>query len=572
LLGAGCVPNEPPPTGVVPHPAPDRVAQWSEFEAGLDVTPAPSNPFDPHLIDVRATFVDPAGGAHDALGFWYQGYTRSLVNGRERLDPVGAPYFAVRFTPTTPGKWHWSWSVRTPGHVITTPTTTLRVDKHAAHGFVRRSTRDARYLAFDDGTPYFAVGENVGWYDARGTYDYDSWFDQLAQQHANFARLWMPSWAFGIEWSDTGLGDYTARLPRAWQLDEVFDAAAARGIYVELSLLNHGAFSTAFNSEWAANPYNAANGGPIASPKQFFTDPVARRYLEQRLRYVVARWGASTHLLAWELWNEVDLTDGYDSAAVTAWHSAMAGELRDLDPNDHLVSTSHAVFANDPQVWAGGGLDFTQVHFYQNPIGWFPDLSKDVVTFTGDRVAATNKPVLFAELGINSDGAAQTRADDPDGIGVHDGLFAGVVSQGFGTAMTWWWDNLIDVEPDRYYPMFGAAARFVHDVAWDRESFVPVTATASTATARPVVAYGLRGTKSALVWVKDDAAQPGAAAPVTIGDAALDVGALSAHAWCGRWYDTWSGNWIARVRVPAGATTVSVPSFARDVALRLRAC
>jgi len=82
----------------------------------------------------------------------------------------------------------------------------------------------------------------------------------------------------------------------------------------------------------------------------------------------------------------------------------------------------------------------------------------------------------------------------------------------------------------------------------------------------------LRGTTSALVWVKDDAVQPGAAAPVTIGDATLDVGALSAHAWCGRWYDTWTGNWIAHVRVPTGATTVSVPSFARDVALRLRAC
>jgi hypothetical protein len=560
LLGAGCVPSEPPPSGVVPHPAPDRVAQWSEFEAG------------PHVIDVRATFVDPGGVVHDALGFWFQDYTRSLVNGRERLDPVGAPYFAVRFTPTTPGKWHWSWSVRTPGHVVTTPTTTLRVGKRAAHGFVRRSARDPRYLAFDDGTPYFAVGENVGWYGARGTYDYDSWFDRLAQQHANFARLWMPSWAFGIEWSDTGLGDYTARLPRAWQLDEVFDAAAVRGISIELSLLNHGAFSTTFNSEWAANPYNTANGGPIASPQQFFTNPVARRYFEQRLRYIVARWGASTHLLAWELWNEVDLTDGYDSAAVTAWHAAMAGELRALDPNDHLVSTSHALFPNDPRVWADGGVDFTQLHFYQNPIGWFPDLSRDVVTFTGARLAATNKPVLFAELGVNSDGPAQTRADDPDGVGVHDGLFAGVVSQGFGTAMTWWWDNLIDVEPDRYYPMFGAVARFVHDVAWDRESFAPVTATVQSATARPVVAYGLRGTTSALVWVKDDAAQPGAAGPVTIGDAALDVSALSARAWCGRWYDTWAGTWIAHVRVPAGTTTVSVPPFARDVALRLRAC
>ena len=35
---------------------------------------------------------------------------------------------------------------------------------------------------------------------------------------------------------------------------------------------NHGAFSTVFNSEWATNPYNAANGGPLATPAEFFTN------------------------------------------------------------------------------------------------------------------------------------------------------------------------------------------------------------------------------------------------------------------------------------------------------------
>jgi hypothetical protein len=480
----------------------------------------------------------------------------------------------VRFTPETAGTWRWHWRVTTPAGTAVTAPTDLVVTPAAGRGFIRRSAHDARYLAFDDGSPYFAVGENLGWYDARGTYAYDSWLQRLADQRANFARLWMPSWAFGIEWSETSLGDYTERLDRAWQLDHVFKTARRRGIAIELALLNHGAFSTAFNSEWGANPYNAANGGPLTSPAQFFTDATARDYFAQRLRYIVARYGYATNLLAWEFWNEVELTDAYDSAAVTAWHAAMASLVRDLDPHDHLVSTSHAVHFNDPAVWSGGGLDFTQLHFYSRhpTFTWFPNIAQNVVNWSRERVASTGKPVLFAELGINAAGPAETRADDPQGLAVHDGLWAGVVSGGFGTAMSWWWDNVIDVEPDLYYPMFGSVARFVRNVQWDREAFVPTDASVSTDAGRPLVAYGLRGSKTSLLWIKDDMFQAATPQQVEITDAVLHVGSLGQRTWCGRWYDTWAGNAIGRVEIDPKTATLPVPAFTGDVALRLRAC
>ena len=61
-----------------------------------------------------------------------------------------------------------------------------------------------------------------------------------------------------------------------------------RGIYLMVSLLNHGAFSTLFNSEWASNPYNAANGGPLATPADFFTnlDAVPRARFEWKEEWV----------------------------------------------------------------------------------------------------------------------------------------------------------------------------------------------------------------------------------------------------------------------------------------------
>ena len=125
------------------------------------------------------------------------------------------------------------------------------------------------------------MGENLSWYDGRGTTAYDDWLARLAAEGANYVRLWMPSWAFGIEWGENGLGDYGERLDRAWQLDHVLERAEAHGIYVMLCIQNHGPFSLDTNTQWADNPYNAANGGPLEEPSEFFTDPEARRLFEQ---------------------------------------------------------------------------------------------------------------------------------------------------------------------------------------------------------------------------------------------------------------------------------------------------
>jgi hypothetical protein len=552
-------------------PAPRHVAQWARFEAAARVTPEPANPFDPAEADLRAVFEAPDGRRFEAIGFWYQGFERVLASGRERLTPVGAPHWRVRFTPHRPGEWRWRWTLRTPEGSVESATERFAVAASRSPGFLRRSAHDARYLAHEDGTPFFAVGENTGWYGARGSFDYDVWFGRLAAQGANYGRLWMPSWAFGIEWDDTGLGQYRERLGRAWQLDSVLETAEREGIYVMLSLLAHGAFSTFANPNWEENPYNAENGGPLDFTAQVFTDPTARALLERRFRYVVARWGWSTHLLAWELWNEVDLVSiQYPAADVTRWHREMVEVLRALDPHDHLITTSHAQRTLHRGVWNQTGIDFTQIHFYANSFPPQPNLARNVMDWTAERFAATGRPVLFGELGVDSRGPDETRAADPEGIGIHDGLWAGVVSGGIGTAMSWWWDNLIDLEPERYYPMVGAVARFVRGVAFDREAFAPLDAAVAGAT-RPVLAYGLAGERTWLVWLKDDAFQWSAPESAVVTGATLELRGIEG-AWCARFYDTWRGEWGPRTPLVArgGRLALAVPDFGGDVALRLR--
>jgi hypothetical protein len=60
------------------------------------------------------------------------------------------------------------------------------------------------------------------------------------------------------------------------------------------------------DAEWKISPYNKANGGPAATPTEFFTSKKAQLRYKDKLRYIIARWGYSTHIAAWELFNEID--------------------------------------------------------------------------------------------------------------------------------------------------------------------------------------------------------------------------------------------------------------------------
>jgi hypothetical protein len=573
---AGATPRRHGGARITERSATHVVDRNATFTAGATLNPAPANPFDPAGTSVRVRLRSPRGAEVVVDAYWYRDFTRVLVDGREALTPKGAPYWKVRYTPTTSGKWWWRWDATTPSGAVAGRWHPLVVRaRSTGHGFLRVSPRDARYLAYDDGTPYFAIGENVGWYDGRGTYAYDEWLDRLAQQGATWIRVWMPSWAMGIEWSDTGLGDYTNRLDRAWQLDHVLDAAARRGIAVQLVLQNHGAFSTTFNSEWADNPYNAANGGPLASPARFFTDANTADLFRRRVRYIVARYGAATNLLAWELWNEADLTDGYDPAASRAWHRAMADYVRGIDPARHLVTSSFAIFVNDPQVWAGAGLDLTQLHFYSRNDGLvlLPDLADVVLQLSSARVRDYERPVLFSELGVASSGAEETVRSDPVGIGVHDGLWAGAFGGAMGTAMPWWWDTVTAADPVRYYPMFGSVAHFLHDVAFDRAGFVARDAAVTGGGARHVRAHELAGPDQTLLWVKDHDVRYDTPAPVVLSDVRVSLADLTPGAWCLGIWDTWSGGFTRLEVVRAGpGTSLALPPFARDVAVWMRRC
>lgn len=441
----------------------DSIGIYEKFELTVNLSAEFTNPYDFGQINLQATFYSPSEETFTVDGFYFQQF--EISGEKAKLTPDSQPVWKIRFAPTEPGVWTYEVNCRDHTGETSHPGRQFICTPGQNPGFIRVATN--RFLQFDDATPYFALGLNMGWYGARTILDYQDWMRQLAANGGNFIRVWMCSWAFAIEWKDTGLGDYTKRQNRAFQLDWVLDFARQKGIFVQLCLNNHGQVSTRVNPEWGNNPYNKENGGPCEETRDFFTNERARKLVRQRLRYIVARWGFASQILAWELFNEIDWTDEFakNREDVLAWHLEMANYLKQLDVNQHLVTTSFAQEMYDPELWKNENIHVTQLHNYLETA----NLQSVHYHLTQNYAKTYRKPVMIGEFSLSN--ADWLKENDPDGINLHNTLWASAMSGNFGAAATWWWDSYIDSKD--LYPQFKPVSRFLEEVAFVKENFEP---------------------------------------------------------------------------------------------------
>ena len=433
----------------------ETVPLYGRLEVNINVTKV-ENPFDPSEINVTAVFTTPSGQETEVRAFYYQEYTRSLMGDNEILNPVGKPYWKVRFTPTEVGKYSFYVKLKIRIQAKTTDSFVFNVTSSSNRGFVRVSNEDNRFFRFDDGSSFFFVGHDVCWSGSRGTFDYDEWFASMNQSGEIITRIWMAPWVFGIEWND--LENYD--LAEAWRLDYVLKKAEEKGIYVILCFMNHGQLqASGSTAQWNDNPYNKANGGPLEKPEDFWTNKEAIKLFRKRLNYIVSRWGYSINILAWELWNEVELTDSYDFETVGEWHNDMAEFIRQIDPYSHLITTS-----SDPRFGSLQSLDLLTVHRY-GPTG-FLDIGGAVHDLISNLLALYHKPVLLSEFGADWRWTGDSyTTKDTEGVQIHNGIWSSVHSGSASSAMLWWWDNYI--HPNNLYYHFKVLSSYLEGIKPD---------------------------------------------------------------------------------------------------------
>ncbi|WP_198661768.1 DUF5060 domain-containing protein [Lewinella sp. IMCC34183] len=431
------------------------VDRHGKFEAAVYTPARYANPFDYDEVRVRATFSGPSGQVVEVDGYYYQPFALDPRTGT-LTSTAATGNFGVRFSPNATGRWTYAVTL-TDATGSSPPVAGAFECRRSAdprnRGFVRRN--ETNYLNFDDGRQYIPIGENIAWPQAKVVPDYRKWIDGVTDNGGNFLRLWNAYWGLGLEWlagydGFGGLRRY--KQANARYQDWLYDYAAERGLYVMLCLQYHGQVSTQVNPAWATNPYNAANGGPLGTTREFFTDSTAIAHTKNRFRYIVARWGYSRNIMAWELFNEVGWTDGYEEIQddVAAWHAEMARYLKEIDPYGHLVTTSFADESHGAAEWADPNIDLTQTHFYVNNGNIERALVGGVRRYLDDY----GRPTLVGEFGLGAE--RDLVATDPEGVYVHNSLWAGLFGGGAGTAMSWWWDNY--VHPRNLYRYFRGIA------------------------------------------------------------------------------------------------------------------
>ncbi|MCC5876565.1 MAG: DUF5060 domain-containing protein [Candidatus Sumerlaeia bacterium] len=418
-------------------------------------------------------------------------------------------------------------------------------------------TEHVQRFRFNSGEPYFPMGYNLGWTTLDG---YKTHFAKMEKAGLNWSRAWMchwsdqnPGWVMGRDMSQ---GELDLDVLRKW--DAIIGEAEKRGILLQLVLQHHGQYSTWVNPNWEENPWNVENGGWLGSPSDFFTDEKARMFTRARYRYFVARWGYSPAILAWELFNEVEFTDGYlGESLVSLWPQAGGGLKMDAATvaqitsnlggiHEELASAGPGSLVRLMEAWRNMSLrrpvlydfglgrdvvadwhgemaayirrhdptprmittssvppdsriwdsmDFLQVHTYQR------EMITPMVNLPGG-VPHYEKPVFVGEMGdheIQNSGKG-------DGRYHHGMIWGGLFSGAAGAAQVWAWDRVVDLD---LYPLLRSLVDYSNLAEHSNHPYRPVSLAAYKMTSgsdhAPLAAHGLVGHGRLLLWVYDPA-------------------------------------------------------------------
>jgi hypothetical protein len=567
------------------------------IELSVTTTPAGGNPYRSAERTLDAEVTLPSGRMMRVPGFWFLAHRR---NGSVLAPVAGSGSWRVRFRSPESGAHRLQFVRREDGRVIERfDGPSLVLEPPSGDGQIGISAQSPHYLAFESGRPYFAIGQNTCFRSERarqipvypdcGQYSplrspdlpwdraYHRWMSRMATNGANWVRLWLrPDFYLedGEPWQFSQ--EHAARL------DHVLEQAEALGMYVCLCLDDirdffhpiagvtvHNWFS-GWNTAWRQL---LAAGGHDRT-EAFFTAPAAREMMRDKLRYCIARWGYSSHLFAWELWNEIQCVQA-PAAAISTWVVEMTQHIRATDPHGHLVKSPY--YGVGPELLTRTHGDLNDAHPY---FGWHgTEKPRDFAVFVDEFVEPLRRleqPFLVGEGGLAREvmtphGLTADLADrDTTCVHVHEALWGALFAGSCGTGMVWWWDDHIDLKNG--YWRFRGIANFVRDVPFHNEPFAPGKPTVSDPRLR---ASELHGETLRLIWVQNRKFNwwdqiHGEKIPA-VGGATLTLRDLAPGTYRIEFWNTHSGKieTAATRAVADGSMDLPLPVVTTDLALKL---
>ncbi len=383
----------------------------------------------------------------------------------------------------------------------------------------------------------------------------DRWLGRITMTSKDTAVVWLD----GISLTETAGGpellwEADANRPArgvynqldCFMLDEVVRSAEQRGIYLMLCLITRNAYMDDLKNENGDAYQTAVNDA------------------KNLLRYAVARWGYSTHVAAWEYFNEID-----PGLPTDRFYTELARYLDEIDIYRHLRTTStwHPS-ARDCKLSA---LDIAQLHHYMRPTdkNGFGDQFKVLIEKSNWlRQYAPSKPALIGEFGLADDkwGLSEYLKQDSDCFHFKTSLWAAAFAGSSGTTLFWWWDQL---DRQNVYPHYKSLAEYMRGV-----SFAQMKTTTAHVSDANCGILGYQSDLAAYLWIYDRTATwfrriVEKQSPKSIINARLSIPDLSTGNYSIEWWDTRTGK-IIRQEDAKQLQDILIPEFSSDIACKIQ--
>jgi hypothetical protein len=445
--------------------------------------------------------------------------------------------------------------------------------------FVQVSQKDARYLALSDGSTFIPVGANICFprlisKETEVLAYYDHYFQQLAANGGNFTRIWLSVPLFEVENKVAGSYD----VQQAERIDKVLALAKKYNIRVKFCLEHFRKITNSPAPFPSSVPFDRpVYAADIATMEDFFLSETGKKHYLDRVDFLAKRYGNNPTVFGWELWNEVNAVNVKEKEILLKWTQEMLIEVKKRLPRQLVMQTlgsfdsesSSELYHHYSQLPQN---QLAQVHRYldaganlaicQAPMD---ELGSDAVRTL--KRFSPEKPVILSEVGgVEPHHAGPLKLYEKDTLGtlLHDILFAPFFSGAAAPGQSWHWDYYL--EKNNLWWHFG---RFVEAT----KGFDPIIEKAESlyeTLPDQLKMYGLKGTKTTLLWMRDGAAnwktelveeQPvRVVSPRNLKSPLKNARKIS-------FYDPWKNRWD-QGEISANGT-IDLPEFRRSLIVKL---
>lgn len=294
------------------------------------------NPYLSFELNVQATFTHESGEQVIRPGFYYRAMDRDeRINGWKDIENNHP--LRVRWSPEKSGTWNVVVTIDVHGkRVFTSESTPLFVDAQKKNaGYTKLNTQKTHFqregeIIIPTGInlpgPYIGNNMLYSW-TPEERLKLDAWklfrndVERFAAEGGNYFRFFMSPSSSEIEFEE--LGNYYHRMNFAWEIDKMLEICETFDVQVVFNMMLHTPFMVFgdyqqfrwdFSTNWHDKnvwpykdpnvPYCYEQAFGLKQPSDMFLNPEPMRYIKERYRYMIARWGYSTSIMLFEPMSE----------------------------------------------------------------------------------------------------------------------------------------------------------------------------------------------------------------------------------------------------------------------------